>query len=59
MDRAMAKAEDDLNHDLEEGIYTLDEYNERMRDLGRDYQQALEEEAQDAYDDVMYRSGGF
>ncbi len=54
MDRAFAVAEDDLSHGLAEGTYTLAEFNERMRDLGREYQDALEEEAETAYDDVMY-----
>ena len=58
-DRAIDQVADDLGHDYEEGTYTLAEYNERMRDLGREYRDALEEEAQTAYDDVMYQRGGF
>ncbi len=57
--RVFDTAADDLGRDLEEGTYTLAEYNERMRDLGREWRDALEEEAQSAYDDVMYRLGGY
>ncbi len=59
MDRVFAMAETDLHHDLEEGTCTLAECNEGMRDLGREYRDALEAEAEEAYDDVMYQRGGF
>lgn len=59
LERAIDRAADDLGHDFDEGIYTLVEYNERMRDLGREYRDALREEAETAYDDVMYRRGGY
>ena len=59
MERAFDQYADDLGHDLDDGTYTLAEYNERMRDLGREYRDALEEEAQGAYDDVMYQRGGY
>ncbi len=59
LDRAMEKVEQELTDGLAEGTYTLAEFNERMRDAGREYRDALEEEAEAAYDDVMYRRGGF
>ena len=59
LDRAIDRAADDLGHDFDEGIYTQAEYNQRMVDLGREWRDALEEEALDAYDDVMYRRGGY
>jgi len=59
MERAFDQAAEGLGYDFEEGIYTLTEYNERMRDLGREYRDALEDEAQAAYDDVMYQRGGY
>ncbi len=59
LDRAIDRAADDLGHDFDEGVYTFVEYNERMRDLGREWRDALEEEAQQAYDDVMYHMGGY
>ena len=58
MDRQFERAEDQLNEDLANGVYTLAEFNERMRDLGREYGDAVEEEAQEAYDNVKYRRGG-
>ena len=59
LEQAADRVADDLGHDLEEGVYTLAEYNERMRDLGREMQDALREEAEAAYEDVMYRRGGY
>ncbi len=57
LDQAADQVAEDLGHGLEDGTYTLTEYNKRMRDLGREYQDALKEQAQDAYDDVMYGRG--
>ena len=54
LERAMAREEEALAREYNEGWLTLAEYNERQRDLGRDYGDALEEEAQAAYDEVMY-----
>ncbi len=59
IEQAADRVADDLGHDLEEGVYTFAEYNERMRDLGREVRDALEAEAEAAYDDVMYRGGGY
>jgi hypothetical protein len=59
MDRQFDRAEEQLSEDLANGVYTLAEFNERMRDLGREYRDAVEEEAQEAYDDVKYRRGGY
>jgi hypothetical protein len=59
MDRQFDRAEDQLNEDYANGVYTQAEYNERMRDLGREYQEAVVEEAEAAYDDVMYQRGGY
>jgi hypothetical protein len=59
LDRSMEIVEEQLLEDYADGIYSLDEFNERMRDLGREYRDAVEEEAQEAYDDVKYRRGGY
>lgn len=58
-DRQFERAEEQLSEDLANGVYTLAEFNERMRDLGREYQEAVIEEAEAAYDDVMYQRGGY
>ena len=59
MDRQFERAEEQLSEDLANGVYTLGEFNERMRDLGREYGEAVEEEAQEAYDNVKYQRGGY
>lgn len=58
-ERSFDQAEEQLNEDYANGVYTLAEFNERMRDLGREYRDALEEEAQAAYDDVKHQHGGY
>ncbi len=57
LDKSMEAAEEELNEGYANGVYTLAEYNERMRDLGREYRDAVVEEAETAYDDVMYQRG--
>ena len=59
IDRALEQAEQELTEGLTDGTYTQAEFNERMRDLGREARDALEEEAEAAYDDVMYQRGGY
>ena len=58
-DRSMATAEEQLNEDYANGVYTLAEFNERMRDLGREYRDVVGEEAEAAYEEVMYRRLGW
>ena len=59
LERAADRVAEELGHGLDDGVYTLAEYNERMRDLGREMMDALREEAETAYEDVMYRRGGY
>ncbi len=59
LERALEQAEQELTEGLAVGTYTQAEFNERMRDLGREARDALEDEAQAAYEDVMYQGGGY
>ncbi|KKL09100.1 hypothetical protein LCGC14_2569230 [marine sediment metagenome] len=59
LERAADQVAEELGHGLDDGTYTLVEYNERMRDLGREMLDALREEAEIAYEDVMYQRGGY
>ncbi len=44
-----------LERDYADGLITLAEFNEAMRELERDYRSAAEESAQRAYDDEFNR----
>jgi hypothetical protein len=49
----MDREEEQLEHDLENGVITRQEFNEGMRDLQREYREAAQQSAQDAYDREM------
>jgi hypothetical protein len=47
------KAEKQLEDDYAAGILSAEEYNEQMRDLQREYRDAADDAAQNAYDREM------
>jgi hypothetical protein len=51
------RQEEQLERDLESGIISQRDFNEAMRELQRDYRQAVEEEAERAREDVYDRHG--
>ncbi len=53
IERQMEKEEQYLEDELESGSISLNEYNDAMRELERDYRGAAEESAQRAYDDEL------
>ena len=47
------REEDQLERDLADGLIDMKEFNAQMRELRRDYRDAAEESARDAYDREM------
>ena len=52
MDHYLDREEDALVSDLNDGLISQKVFNTEMRELQLDYQAMVEQEAQDAYDDV-------
>ena len=55
IERQMEREEDILCEQLNRGEITLEEFNNGMRDMQREYRAMAEEAAQQAYDDEMGR----
>lgn len=53
LERALEREEESLVNDLNDGLITQREFNQRMLDLQRDARAELEQEAWDAYERVM------
>ena len=53
LDRAYEREEDALAERYSDGLMSKREYERELRELRRDYAAAVEEEALDAYNDVL------
>lgn len=51
----LERYEQQLEEDYETGVISGKEFDQEMRELHRDYRAAAEEQAQQAYDDIMGR----
>lgn len=55
MERQYERELEGLENELEEGCISQKEYNQRLRDLDRDYREAARESAREAYNNEYDR----